>query len=265
MAGTRRWMMAAGLLAAWNLSGCVSLWTYQELQEKYEHVVDAKLDMDRDYAESRRQLLAVEEQHARLSGQIDSLNETVEAKIRAAIGPLSADLAKLQAERTTALRERAREEITEAERHRAVIERVDHLAKQVDRLNDRVTRAEVVASRSAQAPAPQKKTAQAPRADKAASPSAKSAPSDPALPPPAESAPAAAAMKPLDAGASGSGASGSGVSGSGASAPKATGSKDSKEGAGSAVEVPPSPLSLAPRAEAATIKPKFWDKLQERR
>lgn len=150
--GERAWRGVALALVMGGLAGCVSLGEYRELQEKYEHLVDAKLDMDREYAESRRQLLAVEEQHAKLAGQIAALETDVEGKIRAITGPLAADVAKLQAERAAALRERTREEATQVDRHRLVIERVEHLAAQVDRLADRLTRVEVVGARAASAP-----------------------------------------------------------------------------------------------------------------
>lgn len=234
-----RRMPMVSLLAAGLLSGCVSLSAYQELQEKYEHVVDAKLDMDRDYAESRRQLLAVEGEHARLSGQISSLSDAVEAKIRAVVGPLSADVAKLQAERTAALRERARDETAQAEWHRAVIERVDYLAKQLDRLNDRMTRAEVVISRSAPPSVPKK--------ERAAQVSAQPVPSVKSEP--AATAPAA----PVEPAA---GVNAAGKNGADRKDLKnvTDEQKEVKEIAGPASVVPPSPLVLTPRAEASGLK-----------
>lgn len=142
------WRGVALAFVMGGLAGCVSLGEYRDLQEKYEHLVDAKLDMDREYAESRRQLLAVEEQHAKLAGQIAALERDVEGKIRAITGPLAADVAKLQAERAAAFRDRTREEATQADRHRLMSERVEHLAAQVDRLADRLTRVEVVGVRA---------------------------------------------------------------------------------------------------------------------
>ncbi|WP_447859715.1 hypothetical protein [Nitrospira calida] len=79
------WLAAGGALgaaAALALAGCVSLSAYRDLEEKYEHVVDAKLDLDREFVEARRQLLAVEEQHAQLGGRIAALEETVAGRIR---------------------------------------------------------------------------------------------------------------------------------------------------------------------------------------
>lgn len=141
------------------MTGCVGLGTYRELQEKYEHVIDAKLELDREYTDARRQLFGVEEQHAKFAGQIDALRETVEGQIRAATGPLAADVAKLMAERGAVQRDRLRDEQAAQERMRLAQERVERLAQDLDRLADRMTRAEVWLSKARAAGSSAKKTA----------------------------------------------------------------------------------------------------------
>jgi hypothetical protein len=141
------------LLALCTAGGCVSADRYRDLQTRYEHVLDAKLDMDRDYAESRRELLAVQEQHAKLAGEIAALGDAVQAKIQTAVGPVAAEVAKLQAERTAALRDRAREETAREDSRRLLLERLDRLSADLDRLADRLTRVEVVAARPPRPPA----------------------------------------------------------------------------------------------------------------
>lgn len=230
--------LGALALAAGLTAGCVSLGTYRNLEEKYEHVVDAKLDLDREYAEARRELLAVQEQHAKLAGEIAGLEKTVEGKIQAAIGPVATEVAKLQAERTAAVRERAREEAAREDHRRAIAERLDRLSADLDRLADRVTRAEVTAARvartAAEAAKPKSKPAAAPAEHAPNRPAPETALNGPSVVSPASGSadPAAPAAK---------------------SAPEPT--RPERVDPASAATIPPSPLGgpARPRAESAPL------------
>lgn len=144
------------LLMIGFMEGCVSLSTYKDLQARYEMLIESKVAAEQEAADARRQLLAIREQQARVAGQVAALEESLAGRIHEAVSPLNMEIASLKTDRASVLRERQRQDQLEADRHRAVVERLDHLSAMLDRLSDRVTRTEVLIGRMGSQPTPKK-------------------------------------------------------------------------------------------------------------
>lgn len=147
------------------LTGCVSLSTYEDLRSRYETLIETKVSLEQEATDARRQLLSIREQQAKLAGQVAALEDSLASRVREATASLSVDVATLKSDRAAALREKQREEQLGADRHRALVERIDHLATAIDRLSDRVTRTEVLVGRTS-SPTPKKTSEKIPDSSK---------------------------------------------------------------------------------------------------